>query len=128
MLRRVTLLFAGLLVLSAVVAIVAPQPELADDTTPRTSPTTATGEDATAAVRGTLPRDKVVSVKVGELVELTVTSAKPDSASLQAFGLTDATGPDEPARFSFIADRPGRFDVTLLLSGKSVGRVVVRRR
>lgn len=128
MLRRVAILFAVLFVASAVVTIVAPRPDPADDPTPRTSPTRPGGADVTAAVRATLPRDKVVRANVGDLVELTVTSAEPDSATLPAFGLTDASGPEEPARFSFLADRPGRFDVRLLLSGEAAGRIVVRRR
>lgn len=123
--RRVALLFAVLLVLT-VVAIVAPRPQPADDPTPRTSPATTGGGDVTAAVRATLPRDKIVRAKVGDLVEIAVTSTEPDSASVQEFGLTEAAARGAPARFSFLADRPGRFDVTLLLSDEPAGRIVVR--
>ncbi|MGH2918636.1 MAG: hypothetical protein ACRDLS_08585 [Solirubrobacteraceae bacterium] len=125
MLRRVTILFAVLLLLSAVVAIVAPRPEPADDPTPRTGPATTTGDGVTAAVRGVLPRDQLVRATVGDVVELSVTATGPDSASIEELGLTDGADRGAPARFSFLADRPGRFDVRLLLSEQTVGRVVV---
>jgi hypothetical protein len=121
--RRVAVVFAALLALGVVVLIVVPRSEPADDPTPRTVPK---GNDVRDAVRGTLPRDKVVRAKVGELVDLTVTSRVPDSAAIDAFGLAEATDRDAPARFSFLADRQGSFDVTLQLGKeKTVGRVVV---
>jgi hypothetical protein len=127
MMRRVTILFAGLLALSVIVAIAVPRPEQADDPTPRTVATTPKGNDVTATVQGTLPRDKVVRAKVGEIVELSVTSSEPNSVSLEAFGLTEAADRGAPARFSFLADRPGSFDVILLLGEKTtVGRVLIR--
>ena len=126
--RRVTFVLALVLVLGAGVAVVAPRDEPQDDPTPRTSPTTTAGADVTTALHASLPRDKVVRVKVGDLVELTVTSAEPDSASVPELGLTDAAAPGAPARFSFLADRPGRFDVRLALSEKLAGRILVSRR
>jgi hypothetical protein len=73
-----------------------------------------------------LPRDRVVRATVGDLVDLTVRSEQPDSASIDAFGLTKAAGPGAPAHFEFLADRPGRFEVTLGLDEQPVGRVIVR--
>jgi hypothetical protein len=121
--RRVTLVFAALVALGAVVVIAVPRSEPVDDPTPRTMPK---GSIVGRAVRGRLPRDKVVRARVGELVDLTVTSRVPDSAAIDAFGLVDATDRDAPARFSFLADHPGSFDVTLQLGKRrTVGRVVV---
>lgn len=127
-LRRVTFVLALLLALSAAIAIFVPRPEPRDDPTPRTGPATTTGENVTTPLRARLPRDKVVRAKVGDLVELTVTSAEPDSAALPELGLSEAAAPGAPARFSFLADRPGSYDVRLLLSEKLAGRVVVSRR
>jgi len=126
-LRRVIIVFALLIGLSAVVAIVAPRREATDDPTPRTSTAPNAEGGVLAAVRGTLPRDKVVRAKVGDLVELRVTSREADSASVAELGLTEGVSDVAPARFSFLASRPGRFDVTLLLADRSVGRVVVSR-
>ncbi len=127
--RRVTIVVGLVLGLSLLVAIVAPRKEPTDDPTARTAPvrTGDAGGDPAAGVRGTLPRDKVVRARVGDLVELTVTSREPDSASLEAFGLTDSAERGSPARFSFLADREGSFDVRLGISEpRVVGQVVVR--
>jgi hypothetical protein len=124
--RRVTYILAGLLALTAVVAFAAPRPERKDDPTPRTVGATASGTPEAGTVAGTLPRDKVVRARVGDMVELTVTSTDPDSASVEEFGLTDGTSPGAPARFSFLADRAGRFEVRLLLTNERVGAVVVK--
>jgi hypothetical protein len=122
MLRRVTIVLAILLALSVVVALVTPRPERADDPTP----IRVTGaRDVATPVSGTLPRDKVVRAHVGDLVDLTVTSNEPDSASSDELGLTEAVSRGAPAHFSFLALRAGRFDMTLLLSGETVGRIEV---
>jgi Rieske Fe-S protein len=126
--RRITILLAVILGGTVIVAIAAPREEPADDPTPRTIATTPTGADVRAVVRGTLPRDKVVRAKVGELVELTVTSDVPESVAIEDFGLTEGVERGAPARFSFLADREGRFAVTLTLGEtKTVGRIVVRK-
>jgi hypothetical protein len=123
--RRVTIVLAGLLALTAVVVIAVPRPERADNSTPRTGGTTAADGDS-ETVQGTLPRDKVVRARVGDLVELTVTATQPDSASVPEFGLTDGTSPGAPARFSFLADHAGRFQVRLQLTNERVGWLRVK--
>lgn len=134
-LRRIAILFAVLLVASAALTAVAPRPDPADDERPTSSAPvtpapTREGEDGagnvTDAVRGTLPREKIVRARVGDNIELTVTARELDSATVDGFGLTDAASPGAPAQFSFRADRSGNFPVTLTLSGRRVGRIVVR--
>jgi len=126
MLRRAAILLAFLLVLSAVLTAVAPRRDPNPESGPTTpAPATPAREDVTAAVRKTLPRDRVVRARVGDNIELTVTAREPDSATIDALGLTDAAGPGAPAQFSFRADRAGTFPVMLTLSGRRAGRVVV---
>lgn len=126
MLRRVALLFAVLLVLSAALTALAPRPDPADEdhsTVP--SAVTSPRDDVTVAVRATMPRERVVRARVGDNVELTVSARVPDSATIDGLGLTDAAAPGAPAQFSFRAVRAGRFPVRLTLSGRRAGRVVV---
>jgi len=127
MLRRVAILLGVLLLLSAVLTALAPRRERADE---NRAPTPARGtparEDVTAAVRATLPRDRIVRARVGDNIELTVNARQLDSATIEGFGLTDAAGPGAPAQFSFRADRAGTFPVMLALSDQRAGRVVVR--
>lgn len=80
---------------------------------------------ADPTTRGTLPRDKVVRAKVGQLVELTVHSTLFDSVTVAGAGETEAVAPGAPAEFSFVPDRVGSFPVSLESSGRSLGRVVV---
>ena len=126
MLRRLAILFAVLLALSAALTAVAPRRDSDDESRP-TSPATVTSPraDVTAAVRKTLPRDRVVRARVGDNIELTVTAREPDSATIDALGLTDASSPGAPAQFSFRADRAGTFPVRLTLSDRRAGRIVV---
>jgi len=126
-LPRVAILFAALLVLSAALTALAPRRD-PDDENDATTPaaTTPARDDVTAAVRATLPRDRIVRARVGDNIELTVNARQLDSATIAGFGLTDAAGPGAPAQFSFRADRAGRFAVRLALSGQRAGRVVVR--
>lgn len=77
-------------------------------------------------VRGSLPDDEVVRVRVGDVVELTVSSRRPDSVAIEELGLVKAVGPGAPARFSFLADRPGAYPVMLTISDERAGRIVVR--
>jgi len=125
-LRRVAILFAVLLMLSAALTALAPRRESDDDNRATTPPPATTArDDVTAAVRATLPRDRIVRARVGDNVELTVTAREPDSATIDALGLTDSAIPGAPAQFSFRADRAGTFPVMLTLSGRRAGRVVV---
>ncbi|MGI8904174.1 MAG: hypothetical protein ACR2IP_11090 [Solirubrobacteraceae bacterium] len=124
MLRRFALLLAVLLVASAVLTAVAPRPDRADGVD-STLPVTPADEDVTTAVTATLPRDRVLRAHVGDNIDLTVTAEQPDSATIAALGLTDASAPGAPAQFSFRASRAGSFPVTLTLSGEGAGRVVV---
>ncbi|MDX6691128.1 MAG: hypothetical protein QOG15_2585 [Solirubrobacteraceae bacterium] len=126
MMQRVTLVLLGLLVLTVIFAFVVPQPERPDDPTPRTTGAAASGEPLSETVQGTLPRDKEVRAHVGDVIELTVTAKEPDSATVAAFGVTDAASPGAPAHFSFVADFAGRYPVRLLLTNERVGWLIVK--
>lgn len=120
--RHITVLLVVLIVLGAGLAALGQRPDQDDEDR---SPGTPSRESVTEAVRGTLPRDRVVRARVGDSVELTVSAREPDSATIDGLGLTDAAFPGAPARFSFRADEVGRFPVTLTLSGRRAGLVVV---
>lgn len=85
------------------------------------------GQFGDGVVRGALPAEEVVRAEVGDLVELTVTADGPDSAAIEGLGLVEALAPGAPARFSFLADRPGSFPVTLTISDDRAGRIIVER-
>lgn len=124
-LRTVLITLAVVLLVTSIIGASASDDDQA--VKPPESTTAQRGRDLVAdpTARGTLPRDKVVRAQVGQLVTLTVQSPLFDSVTVAATGETEAVSPGAPAEFSFVADRPGSFPVSLDSSGRRLGRVVV---
>lgn len=74
---------------------------------------------------GRLPADKVVRARVGDVVSVQVTSAQPDTATVDALGVSAPTSSDVPGTLEFVASSPGRYPVALEDSGTSAGTIVV---
>ena len=69
--------------------------------------------------------DSVVTVRSGDLVELTVEGGdEPDSVSV--LGRIDAVDPTTPARFSLLAGKPGEYPIELLEEERQIGTLVIR--
>jgi len=134
--RRLLLLIAVLLVVGAVATAVAPQDSIRDDraTTPTvtTPPTASVPQTAGTTVPAELPGDtpgktKTVRARVGDLIDLTVEATEPDTVTIEGYDEIQPADPDSPAHFSFFADEPGTFDVTLQEAGTVVGRLRIER-
>ena len=123
--RRLLLIFAFMLLVIGLAGGFAPREEQAVKPPDRPAVAPGAGE---GVVRGDLPEDETVEARVGDLVELTVTARGPDSVAIAGLGLTEGVAPGAPAQLSFLADRPGRFPVSLTLSDRRVGSVVVEPR
>lgn len=123
--RRLLLIFAFMLLVIGLAGGFAPREEQA--VKPPDRPAVAPGAGV-GVVRGELPEDETVEAQVGDLVELTVTARGPDSVAIAGLGLTEGVAPGAPAQLSFLADRAGRFPVSLTLSDRRVGSVVVEPR
>ena len=109
--RRALLAVAILLLAAALVSSISPrQREQATVPVPQAEPA---GAAERRTVEGRLPADKTVRAREGDVVELQVTSRAPDEARVVALGLSGPTEPGLPAKLTFVADRPGRFAVTL---------------
>lgn len=116
--RRVLLLFAGLLALAALASAVAPREPIVREDPRDVAPPAA---EAPGVVRGRLPADRTVRATVGDVVELVVAVEAPDEVEIDAFGLDAPADQDSPARFTFIADRAGRYPVRLRFADRRVG-------
>jgi hypothetical protein len=79
-------------------------------------------------VTATLPDDRVVRAAVGDRIELDVEAEATDQVQVAGYDLLEVVDPLAPAHFDFIADHAGRFRVTLLSSGKALGRLEVVER
>ena len=123
LLLPVTLLFAVLFLLGSITAPRqgAVRDRAAPEVAPAPLPERGGGETRTA----TIPEDGTVELRVGDLLELTVTSEELGSVEVEALGQIEPVGPDAPARFSFFAHRPGRSEVRLLGTGELLGEIVV---
>jgi len=117
-LTALAVLAATLLLLGSL----APRPDQAPK--PAGAPSTVASSET---IDAQLPRDGLVRARVGDLVELAVTSARPEGVEFPALGELEAAAPGAPARFSFYADRTGRFPVLVGEEGKEAGAVEVRR-
>lgn len=120
--RRLLISLAVLLGLLAFASALAPSPDQAEK--PVIRPANA-GESEVVDAR--LPRDKPVRARVGDLVELTVTTTEPETVQFPALADVEVAEPASPARFSFYADRPGRFPVLFSDSNEEAGVIEVRR-
>jgi hypothetical protein len=80
---------------------------------------------AASVVQGRLPANKIIHAREGQVVRIDVQSVTPDVAQIFSLGVSSPVGPGIETPLEFIADQPGRFNVTLRYSGELVGRVVV---
>jgi hypothetical protein len=125
--RRLLVLAAVLLALGAVAASLAPR-DLRGPTTAPTLPAPApapplaprVGRDVALTVDASATRPGTVDATEGDHVRLTVRAPAPDSVEIVALGKSQPVDPYSPAIFDFVADRSGRFPVTLLQSGRRV--------
>jgi hypothetical protein len=124
--RRALLAVAILLLAAALVSSVSPRPrERASVPVPQAEPA---GAAARRTVVGRLPADGVVRARDGDVVELQVTSRMPDVARVVALGLDGPTEPGLPAKLTFVADRAGRFAVSLRDAGTRAGTLEIAER
>ena len=67
-----------------------------------------------------------IDAKVGQKVDLTVTTGIHDDVHIHGYDLLIHTGPGlPPARFQFQADTPGRFEIELEAVHKQIGELTV---
>ena len=122
--RRVLLLFALVLGLSAVVASLAPPPEDANDQQRGTDTTVAATPPSTGpamrrmpvriAVRGPKAPRVTRRVREGSSFALEVPVREPGTVVLDGLGLNQTADPHTPAQFYLLASPPGRYAVAFV--------------
>jgi hypothetical protein len=127
--RRFLILVAVLMGLTALAASVAPQrPVNREDrreSTPTPAPASGTPTFTTVEKElSTLDGDARVTVREGDLVELTVSGPETDSVML--LNRMDTIHPESPARFSLLAIEPGEYPIELVEADRQIGTLVVR--
>jgi hypothetical protein len=133
--RRLVILVAVLMGLTALAASVAPppQPTPRGASTPTASPTPAPAPAPAGGTRQVAAKLDVarghdrVTVRQGDLLSLQVASDAVGSVAIEGLGEVEAVDPASPARFSIAADRPGRYPVELVEQQRPLGVLVVNR-
>jgi hypothetical protein len=136
--RRLLVLFAVLLGLTALVTSLAPRPTprpggvsgqiVAPTTTP--SSTIAPSHEKSRRLVRTIsadagrPRARVLA-REGDVLALTVRGDVLDSVEIAGLGKLASVEPGSPARFEMLLDRQGEFRVTLLDAQRAVGLIEV---
>jgi hypothetical protein len=72
-------------------------------------------------VHGSLPRDREVRARVGDVVALSVSSPAADVVEVPTLALEQPVDSGLPAQLVFVADRAGRFRVRLRDADEAVG-------
>ena len=134
--RRLLIVLLILLGLSTLAAALVPPQALREGST-----TTETTEQAHTAPSETPPRGKelearitvggstipVVPIEAGDQLSLLVRSKRAGELEMPAFGLVDAVGPDQPARFEILPLEVGSYGVRFVPSRRVAARVAVEK-
>lgn len=132
--RRLLVLFAVLLGLTALVTSLAPRPTvrqggLGTPTATSTPSPTQVRERSRRIVRtisadAGRPRARVLA-REGDVLALTVRGDVLDSVEIAGLGKLESVEPGSPARFEMLLDHRGEFRVTLLDAQRAVGLIEV---
>jgi hypothetical protein len=123
--RRLLILLAVVLGLTALAAGVAPRTPVDSGTAP-TAPS-APGAAAPTPLERTIrtsSQGERIEVRVGQVVVITVEGDELETVSLEEYG-SEPVEPASPARFELLADVPGTYAIELLGSGREIGTLVV---
>src|SRR4051794_21781158 len=140
--RRLLVLMAVLLGLTALAAALAPRPTVVPprsgseaSPTPRPS-SAATADAASRVVARTLSADQSaggagkngVRARTGDTVRLTVGGDVLDAVEVQGLDQIEAMDVGAPAHFEFPADEVGQHEIVLLDADRRIGRLDIRPR
>jgi hypothetical protein len=144
--RRLLIVMLILLGLSTLAAALVPPQSLREGSTTTTTTEETTPTDTVPRGRA-LPIQKIVvggntipvlacppklrragscePIKAGDQLTLLVQSRRPDELEMPAFGLVDAVGRNEPARFEILVASPGSYKVRFVSTGRIAARIEV---
>jgi hypothetical protein len=134
--RRLLVLFAVLLGLTALVTSLAPRPTVTRPGVAQVAPTvTATPQPTRAATSSrriveTMSADPghprtTIHARVGDVLALTVRGDVIDDVEIEAAGKVVPMEPGSPARFELLLDRRGELRVDLVDADRAIGVVEV---
>jgi hypothetical protein len=135
--RRLLVLFAVLLGLTALVTSLAPRPTAgprpADPSTSTPAPTPSPAPSTpvkSRRIERTISADAGrkrarVRARAGDVLALTVSGDLLDGVEIADLGKLEPVEPGSPARFEMLLDTPGEYKVTLLDAQRAIGLIEV---
>jgi hypothetical protein len=133
--RRLVILVAVLMGLTALAASVAPPPETTrrgaaspTATAPPPPPPPVTETRRVVATLDVARGHDRVTVHQGDTLALSVAADEVGSVEIEGLGLVEAVDPASPARFELAADTTGHYPVQLAETGRDLGELVVNPR
>jgi hypothetical protein len=78
-----------------------------------------------AVVEASLPGEKEIRARVGDVIRLFVRAPSSDVVQLTSLAVEEPVDPGQPAELVFVADREGRFPVRLRDADESIGTLSV---
>jgi hypothetical protein len=134
--RRILVLMAVLLGLTALVTALAPRPAVVTDrgrtsASPSPEPSAATvGPGASRVVTQTVDADAGarparVRARAGDTIRLSVRGDVLDAVELQGLDEIEPVEPGSPARFEFLAESPGEHPIVLVDADRRIGLLVI---
>ena len=126
--RRLLIVLAVLLGLTALAAGVAPRERLGTDSGNTPAPAVTPAAVAAGTVERTLNAGATgqrVVARVGQTVELTVESDTLETVSLDEYGDQTAEA-DSPAHFELLADVPGNYAISVLDPAQRIGTLEIQ--
>jgi hypothetical protein len=137
--RRLLIVMLVLLGISTLAAALIPPQSLRENATSTATTTTATLPTATAPPQAPSGRSlgfkfkvdgrrvKVVQAEVGDQLRLQISSTRFGQLEVPAFGLVDTVGPDQPALFDLLVDRPGTIGIYYVGTNRLAAQIQVRK-
>src|SRR5215208_3980035 len=123
--RRLLLLAAVLMLLTALAAGLAPQPRV-DQAPPTERSSIPAGRTVAEEITADPGADSRVVVRRGDLLQLEVSGDTLDSVLIERLDRMDAVEPTTPARFEILADAPaGVYPIRLVDDDRRIGTIQI---
>jgi hypothetical protein len=122
--RRLAFFAVLLIVAASLVSAMAPRDRRLDRSSDAAVDPSASSRPA-SVVEASLPADKDVRARVGDVIHLVVRAPSADVVEVTTLAVEEPVDADQPARLVFVADRAGRFRVRLRDAGESIGTLSV---
>jgi hypothetical protein len=122
---RRLLLFAVLLIVGASLVSAMASRNRGDDDSPNAGAQAAASGPPASVVEASLPADKEVRARVGDVIRLLVSAPSSDVVELSTLAVEEPVDAGQPTELVFVADRAGRFHVRLRDADQSIGTVRV---